>query len=239
MGQLNDDIQSQAPVFEYRTNWYRYVAQLFKNAPNREIILAIRENGFPCLSEEEECTASAERAKTALNGSIEKVELAVATDYAAVFLGITQHKNKFASPYESVYMSNSRLVMQDARDQVLACYREQGLASKESLHEPEDHIYLELQFVGELSERTVGKIREGNVPGVIELASYQSKFIEDHLLNWIPDFVQNIEKYAKSAFYPAVGTCMLTSIQADRHYLDELCDAAGIHVEKVTSGAVG
>lgn len=60
-----------------------------------------------------------------------------------------------AYPFESVHTSPKRLMMQEARDEVLAVYRSEGLDKLPSWKESEDHIALELEFMAVLGDRIV------------------------------------------------------------------------------------
>ncbi len=63
----------------------------------------------------------------------------LAAEYAALFLNMSEHP---VFPFESVYTSPERLLMQEARDQVVAEYREEGLDRTAEFREPEDHLAL-------------------------------------------------------------------------------------------------
>ena len=74
----------------------------------------------------------------------------LAADHASALLGMSVDP---VSPYESVHTSEKHLMMQEARDAVVAAYREQGFAASKDLRTPEDHISLELDFMAALCER--------------------------------------------------------------------------------------
>ena len=70
----------------------------------------------------------------------------LSVDYSRTFIGHGVDGYSAAYPYESVYTSPKRLMMQDARDEVLAIYRSYGLDKQESWKEGEDHVALEMEF---------------------------------------------------------------------------------------------
>lgn len=77
-----------------------------------------------------------------------------AVDYARIFLGAGIAKGIAAYPYESVYTSRDRLVMQDAYEAVMKIYRANGIGKLDAdLYE--DHIALELEFMGVLCRRAI------------------------------------------------------------------------------------
>lgn len=98
-------------------------------------------------------------------------------------------------PWESVYTSPKRLLMQSAYDRVQDCYREIGLVVSGFDIMP-DHIGVELNFLAIL----YGKIFQGGKkePHFRALAK---KFLEEHLLRWAPQFTQDMASAAHSVFY--------------------------------------
>lgn len=81
---------------------------------------------------------------TYLSGIWENTLTELAADYMRTFFGHGYSGHAAAYPFESVYSSEKRLLMQSARDEVLALYRAAGLSKQESWKEGEDHIALEL-----------------------------------------------------------------------------------------------
>lgn len=70
----------------------------------------------------------------------------LAIDYVSTFIGHGVNGYSAAYPYESVYTSERRLLMQEARAEVLATLRENEL-KRGNWNEAEDHIALELEFM--------------------------------------------------------------------------------------------
>ncbi len=61
---------------------------------------------------------------------LEAVSQSLATEYAGLFLGL---KENYVLPHESVYTDEERLMMQEARDEVVSEYRREELAMTEGL----------------------------------------------------------------------------------------------------------
>ena len=68
----------------------------------------------------------------------------LAVDYARVFLGAGVYDGDTAVPYESVYLSKEGILMQESRDEVVACYRAAGFAVRGEMNVTEDHAGFEL-----------------------------------------------------------------------------------------------
>ena len=75
----------------------------------------------------------------------------LAVDYARVFLGAGSYDRILAPPYESVFTSEERILMQDARDGAVTYYRRGGLDLPADNTTPEDHLGFELQFAAVLA----------------------------------------------------------------------------------------
>lgn len=85
----------------------------------------------------------------------------LAIDYVRTFIGHGVNGYSAAYPFESVYTSERRLMMQEARAEVLATLRENGL-KRGTWTEGEDHIALELEFMQRMSMRTAEALQAGD-----------------------------------------------------------------------------
>ena len=80
-----------------------------------------------------------------------RLELAV--DFACSILAAGTYEERMATPYESVFTSESGLLMQEARDDVYRLMCEAHLGVKEELRTPEDHLSFECEFMAKLADR--------------------------------------------------------------------------------------
>lgn len=102
-------------------------------------------------------------------------------------------------PWESVYTSAKKLLMQEAADQVLAIYREAGLTINTENIMP-DHIGAELNFLAVLLQRS--HLERKQKDHCIDIAE---RLLSDHLLKWVPEFAEDMENAADTSFYKAVA----------------------------------
>jgi TorA maturation chaperone TorD len=133
---------------------------------------------------------------------LEKVRTQLAAAYAALFLNMGPNP---VFPFESVYTSAEGLLMQKARDEVLAEYRKEGLDRIGEFKEPEDHIAIELEFMSYLCQKTAEAIQAGDRDAVVGYLQKQKEFLEKHLLVWIPRFCKDVVKATKSDFYKGIA----------------------------------
>ena len=138
-----------------------------------------------------------------LKGSdLREVELELATEYAALFLNVGKYP---VFLFESVYTSKEKLLMQEARDEVLSEYRKEGLDKIEGFKEPEDHIAIELEFMSYLCQKTIDSIKNSDSETTLAYLNKQKDFLEKHLMVWVPAFCIDLEQATKSDFYQGIA----------------------------------
>jgi putative dimethyl sulfoxide reductase chaperone len=151
-------------------------------------------------------------------GSLEEQHVLdeLSADYAGLFLNAGDRP---AHPYESVYTSPERLLMQQAQKQVRQIYAESGLILS-SGEEPEDHIALEMEYMGHLCSRTASASEEGDLETVRAHLTSQREFLSEHLLRWAPQFAEDLKRFATTDFYRALGCLIRDFLQIEK----KLCD---------------
>jgi TorA maturation chaperone TorD len=152
----------------------------------------------------------------------------LAVDYARILLGAGLAGAEGAYPYESVYTSPKRLLMQDARDQVLKIYREEGLDRVKEFKEPEDHIAIELEFMAYLCEKTTEALDDRNKGGAQSYLKKQRDFLEKHLLTWAPAFCSDIERCAREDFYKAVAMITTGYLDLEKELIGQIIDEISV-----------
>ncbi|MBI5196765.1 MAG: molecular chaperone TorD family protein [Nitrospirae bacterium] len=102
-------------------------------------------------------------------------------------------------PWESVYTSSRKLMMQDAYDEVLNFYNEAGLA----VNNPDimsDHIGAELNFLAVLFQRI-----DSEPEKMFYCTNIAIRFLDEHIIKWVPTFTRDMEDAADSFFYRALA----------------------------------
>ena len=142
----------------------------------------------------------------------------------ATFIGHGVNGYSAAYPYESVYTSERRLLMQEARAEVLATLRENEL-KRGNWNEAEDHIALELEFMQRMALRAAEALSDNAEDEAIAYLRTSYDFLENHLLNWVPMLVADMRMHARTLFYQGLGQLTLGSLQEDETVLRELLDS--------------
>ena len=208
-------------IMTNRGNMYNFLGRLFETEVDKELLEKMAGESFQGEEDTEELASGAGMLKSYVNSPRLDPLTELAADYAKVFLAAGIHSGGAAFPYESVYTSPERLVMQDARDEVLAIYRNKGLDVDEAMKVPEDHIAIELKFMAHLCEESRSAAEAGDWTAAAASLKEQTDFLEKHLLNWAPAFCADIEKYSKTDFYRAVSKITVAFLRLD---LDNLAD---------------
>lgn len=147
----------------------------------------------------------------------------LAVDYARIFLGAgVVETAQSAFPYESVYTSEKRLIMQEARDEVLALYRKYGLGVSSKYNIPEDHLALELEFMAHLCGLVRQSAESGDFKKAVSLLREQREFIEKHLMRWVPAFCNDIGRIASTEFYRGAAELTVSFLNMDAEIVSDL-----------------
>ena len=182
-----------------RLEVYALLARLFNREVDDELFDALR-SGDVLVGEDDGWYG----AFGLMRGYLESPDASVldlARDYAKAFCGAGSTKRNSAYPFESVYTSENGMLMQEARDEAMAWYRRFGLAKSEAWHDCEDHLALELEFMGYLIGRTIEAEERGDEKCAEELLAAQRDFAAEHLVNWVPHFAWDVDHKASTDFY--------------------------------------
>lgn len=169
------------------------LSSMYLCKPSREVI----ENWKRALAEDSPIfLADLKKATIDIDAVAEKEMEDLMWDYTRLFIGPYKLP---CPPWESVYTSPKKLMMQDAADQIKRLYEEAGLAINTADIMP-DHVGAELNFLAVLLQR-IQSGKDGN-EGYMRI---MEKLLNDHLLKWIPEFTRDMEDAAESSFYKALA----------------------------------
>jgi TorA maturation chaperone TorD len=142
-------------------------------------------------------------------------------EYTRLFVG---PRHLPAPPYESVYRSPEKLMMQDATLSVRAVYEQSGFKVMKLHHVPDDSVGIELEFMCALTKATDDALRTSNYSEALKLVATQQKFHNNHLLNWIPVFCNDILTCSTSEFWKSVAVFTREFMQEETGALSEFME---------------
>lgn len=182
---------------------YRFLSQVFFKELTAEAIDELAQGTYPEETGNECLDAGYRLIRRYFSFSATDRRTQLACEYARIFLaaGVFTKDAATAVPYESVFTSEEHIMMQGSRDDVVARYLEDGFKVDPSLHEPEDHIAFELEYLSSMSERAAELAEAKDTIALERNVSRQIEFIDGHLLNWVPLLRETAQEYAKLAFY--------------------------------------
>ena len=139
--------------------------------------------------------------------------------YTKIFRGLKEEKSP-PPPYESVYREG--ILMGKSTYIVLSRYRSEGL--EPDTNEPPDSLWLELEFMRYLCTKEYEAYGRGGYSLVKNIWRKQLEFLENHILQWVPNFTDIAIKYCReygeeADFYLGFLTILKSFINIDREYL--------------------
>lgn len=125
-------------------------------------------------------------------------------DYTRLFVG-PYHLP--CPPYESVYTTPERLLLQDAVQEVQDLYLRAGVQVGTEQFMP-DHVGVELGFLAALVEKAASHPDEA-----LRYAGLAETFLETHLRAWLPRFASDLEAAAETPFYQSLARLLKQVIE--------------------------
>lgn len=192
---------------------YRFLSRAYRTAPDAAFVATIEST----CNADPSCLAGF-LAYLKAEGP-EQTVIDVAADYNRLFLGMGAHP---VAPFESVYTSEEGLLMQEARDGVLAAYRKAGFAVPSDFDLPEDHAALELEFLAILAEGCAEALEKGASERAKSLFEQQASFLTEHVARWMPAFAADAKKQARTPFFQEIADMTAEWVREDSANLQEV-----------------
>lgn len=202
---------------------YRFLSQMLFRELNAEAIEALREQEWPRDTGNESLDRGYAQIRRFFSFASTDVRSQLAVEYARVFLatGVFSQDVATAVPYESVFTSEGHLMMQESRDDVVRRYAADGFAVNPELHEPEDHLSFELEYLAHMSGRALEALEHDELAAVRTNLERQREFIDAHLLNWVGDLHRVAGEYAKTTFYTGMLLVAQGALEQSRELIGE------------------
>lgn len=212
-------------LMNHRARSYGMLARLFREEVDGATLRELQVMRFPAATGNATVDEGYHQLFAYLRRAWDDSVTELAIDYVSTFIGHGVNGYSAAYPYESVYTSERRLLMQEARAEVLACLRENEL-KRGQWNEAEDHIALELEFMQRMALRAADALADGAEDESVAYLRTSYEFLQNHLLNWVPMLVTDMRLHARTLFYQGLAQLTLGSLQEDEAVLRELLDSA-------------
>jgi TorA maturation chaperone TorD len=224
--QVNNMIEAVQLLSEARIFSYDLLRQTFLQEPDQSYLITLQDedilSGFPFAEENHLIQEGISLATHFLEqnaSSLDELLGRLRWDYTRLFIGPEKLP---APPWESVYLSRDRLLFQKQTMEVRRLYRKFGYIPINYPHEADDHLGLELDFLFKLASRTREDIDQRKFDSALDLLQEQFSFLEEHLLKWVPAFVEDVHEAAETSFYQGLVKILHGYLEQDRIVIDEL-----------------
>ena len=212
-----NSVETLIGLLESRSATYALLARLYRKEIDQELLDELHEMLYPMATGDDNVDEGYLLIATFLSNLWTDSLTELSIDYVQCFIGHGIDAFSAAYPFESVYTSEKRFLMQDARDEVLAVYRAYGMDKADDWKEGEDHIALELEFEQVMCDRTIEALRAGDEDTAYSLLTTQRNFLADHLCAWVPMMTSDLKKFARTKMYQ--GLAYLTEGFLDTDYI--------------------
>lgn len=207
---------------EQRENMYGLLSRLYLVEVDADFYANLCQAAFPAGTGNDDVDAGYRLIATYCATQHDDAPLDLARDYARVFIGHGNNAYAAAYPFESVYTSEKRLLMQEARDEILRVYEQGGLQVDPSWHDPEDHIALELAYMQTMARRTREALETGDDERALALLDDQRRFLLRHLVSWTPMLANDMRRLAHTDLYQGLALLTKGFLAEDRDFLESV-----------------
>ena len=134
--------------------------------------------------------------------------------------------------YEAVHRSEEGLIFEAPYFEVKSCYEKSGFAAEPDWTDPEDHISVECYFLDFLSEGIEQAHTNDDLKQETFLQSQRDAFLQEHFLQWVPQFSEQVIQNTSQDFYRQVGLltraiCKQVALNVDSPALNGLIKLGG------------
>ncbi len=218
-------------LLQNRVHLYQVLHTVFSGEPNEELIRQLASEptrlAFEILSEKDDdvmdkMTGFVKKLETKLDEAFAEGEPSfldkVKTEYTKLLVGPGK---LVAYPWESTYVGSETLLFQESTLRVRQFYRKYGYLPQGYPHVADDHISLELHFMAKLSQRALEAFQKDDMNTMRYMLEGQQVFMKYHLLNWIPQYAENMKKSKTTYMYPQFALAVDAFIQVDNQFVAE------------------
>ncbi|HEB10287.1 MAG TPA: hypothetical protein ENI06_03625 [Spirochaetales bacterium] len=203
-----------AGIAEKRINIYGLLSLVYLHEPTEKLVSILRRKDIKyALSEggiNLDLPVNSERCDILLD------ELAV--EYTCLFLGPGKH----ISPYESVWHNDHGMLWGKTTSEVKTFIESLGLEYRADWSGLPDHIGVELELMHRLTSREKEAWEQQNKKTAYLCLEIEKRFIEEHVIQWVPAFCQKVIEESSLNFYRQLALLTKQFIEFDRGQIKAL-----------------
>jgi TorA maturation chaperone TorD len=173
------------------------------------------------LADEVGRLAAAVRAALGNAGVLEALEV----DFTRLFAGLAE---RFGAPVPFESVARESRLMGDSTFAVEAAYREAGFDAPVPEAGPADHLGAELRFLSLACYREMEAWQAGDRAAAAGWVERERRFLDEHLLAWVPRHCERLAQLAETPFYRAVVSLIARACRVDREDVTLLLEQAAV-----------
>ncbi|UCH38691.1 MAG: molecular chaperone TorD family protein [Gammaproteobacteria bacterium] len=193
---MKDEQAGKVEMATARSQAYGLLASVFRAEPSREFIDELRGPRFAGAL----ASLDVDLGRDFEIASAEALREDLGIEFTRLFMGPGEH----ISPHESIFVEvdgEAGGLYGAITVKVKKFIETTGLVYDDAFTGLPDHVSVELEFMGRLSEFEAEKWADGDDEGARYCLSVQKMFAEEHLLRWIPQFCEQVIARADLPFY--------------------------------------
>ncbi len=201
--------QRRKDMADHRSNIYGLLALIYRREVTPDLLCQVKDPRFLGVFTD----LGVEGIEAFLQSSEEKLIEDLTVEYARLFLGPGKH----ISPHESVHHQREDgdwgTLWGATTVEVKKFIEATGLEYEPDYKGMPDHVSVEFEFMAALARREAQAWAESDEAIARSCVAMQKMFLEEHLIQWIPDFCENVIQLAELPFYHAVAELTRSFIQ--------------------------
>lgn len=218
----NEKQKDMAETAKERSNVYSLLATIFHKELTTPLLKQIKDPQFLNVLSEQGVQLGDDILKRSEDELIEDL----AVEYTKLFLGPGGH----ISPHESVHHERDdsdwgRLWGKDTVA-VKKFIETAGFEYKSEYTGLPDHVSVELEFMQRATEREAQAWEEKDSDGALYCLKMEKKFIDEHLVPWLPLFCDKVIKDAELSFYREMAKLTKGFIELEKEEIDKYLSEA-------------
>ncbi len=218
----NEKLTDMAETAKQRSNVYSLLATIFHKELTTPLLKQIKDPKFLGVLSEQ----GVQLENDILQKPEDEVIEDLAVEYTRLFLGPGKH----ISPHESVHheRDDGDWGKLWGKDTVLVkkFIETAGLEYKSEYTGIPDHVSVELEFMQQVTKREAQAWEEKDNDGALYCLKMEKKFIEEHLVPWLPLFCDKVIKDAELSFYREMAKLTKNFIELEKEEIDNYLSEA-------------
>ncbi len=216
----NENIQDNKTAARQRSNIYGLLAAVYRQEVSSDLLQQIKDPRFMGVFSD----LGSESMDLFFQKPDKELIEELAVEYARLFLGPGKH----VSPHESVHHRRDDgqwgSLWGKSTVEVKKLIESTGLDYKNAYKGMPDHISVELEFMQQVILREEKAWEEADTETASDCRQLEKKFIEEHLVRWIPTFCDKVIREAELPFYREMAALTIKFIEFEKEKINKYGD---------------